>query len=1112
MKNQGMRSLQSPNFERAVDEAFSRCLSLEGPERQACLEQIKRQDARLGEEVSLMLSLVPKADALFSSPDSWLTELVDAHEHDRSHESPHECGQLLGDYRIIEAIGSGGMGTVYRAERADGAYHQDVAIKLISAEKDNPESRRRFLFERQTLASLDHPNIARLLDGGISEHGYPFLVMEYVRGLPLDRFLRENNPPLHERLDLFEQIGSAMVVAHQKLIVHRDLKPNNILVTDSGVVKLLDFGIAKLLGDLVDEAQQITETGSRKMTLAYASPEQLRGEPISTTSDVFSLGVNLYQMLTGVHPFDAEQGNLAFLEKVFSDRDPQKPSTLPETDHPGKAETPTSIPRRELKGDLETVVLKSLRRDPRQRYQSVDQMLTDIRRYRQGFPVMARPDTRRYRARMFFKRHRFWLSAVVMLTLMLLGFSIWTVFQAQRLARERDKARQVSDFLIVLFDGADPWSTQGRHVTAREILDRGTRKLESRLPEHSDVTAAVMAAIGKVYYDLASLKESQRLLERALKIRQTILGPNHLDTAQIHHDLGQVLLALGDLPQAEPHILDAIRIRTRVLGAQAIGCLESRRNLGILLHMRGDFAAAEQVLRQVHQQWPHNESRDDPDFRAVLRNLASTLVELGHWDEAHSILNDLLTRVRAQDVQSTPETISVMSDLANLFRQKGQWDHSNDLRLEALELGRQVYGPQHPAVATSLAGLASLETDRGHLERSADLFLQALTMDRAFFAEAHPSLARDLNGLAVVREKQGRAGEAEKLYRDALEVYERVFSQDHPSVAVVLHNLGSVLTQTGNWREAEQFFRRSLQIKMAIYAPGNPSIASTQGNLAYALLLAGRYGEAHALYVAADASNMHALGADHPSTLAIRNGLAWTEFYLGHPDRAYALFAEVMEQRRLVLGPDHPDTGTTAHSLAWVCYVQGKTPKAIEWSLEAIRVRRLNFGENHPELAWTLNNLALMYSDHGAFEKAENTILLAYAMRLELLGPKHPHVLQSASNAAKIYAKWGVWPSAETWLRRCLDLARDQLGAHDLNVAALWCRLATAQAHQDEPDGARISCENACSIVAQLNNLPAGEDPDSDVRRMRLIDILETCPACEGQERLLEAMSPTDGH
>ncbi|NBC18727.1 MAG: protein kinase, partial [Bacteroidetes bacterium] len=562
---------------------FEAALDRPPEERTSFLDEACAGDEELRQELESLLMAAAGSGPFDALADEFVSPLLADLEDDADLLMPTLEGRRVGPYEIARRIGQGGMGAVYLAERADGQFEQQVALKLVRHGLHGTEGARRFLAERQILARLQHPHIARLLDGGITEDGQPYFAMEYVDGLPLDAYCDEHELGIETRLRLFQTVCDAVHYAHQNLIVHRDLKPSNILVTEdpgSGPgqapqVKLLDFGIAKLI-DVEDEGDLLTRTGMPVLTPAYASPEQVRCQPITTASDVYTLGVVLFELLTGQRPYDVQGRSPSEVEEMVCETEPPAPSAIVTRPAPGSASdappTRTSgspeVLRRRLAGDLDTIILKAMQKEPGRRYASAEALRDDLQRHLDGLPVTARPSTLGYRARTFVRRHRTGVTAAALVALAVLAGIVGTVWQARVAAQERDAARQeaakaerVASFLIDVFETPDPSEARGDTITAREILDRGARRVRTELAAEPAVQAQMMDVIGRVYQNLGLYDRAGALLDEALTLRRTTpdVAPGDL-AASLHHK-AVLLHARGAYDAADSLYQRALQMR-----------------------------------------------------------------------------------------------------------------------------------------------------------------------------------------------------------------------------------------------------------------------------------------------------------------------------------------------------------------------------------------------------------------------------------------------------------------------------------------------------------------------------------------------------------------------
>ena len=686
-------------------------------------------------------------------------------------------GRRIGPWRLVRELGHGGMGTVYLAERVDGAFTQQVALKLIRRGMDSEIVLQRFEAERQILARLEHPSIARLVDGGLTGDGQSWYAMELVEGDPIDRYCESHQLDVAQRLRLMADVCRAVMFAHSRLIVHRDLKPDNILVTERGEVRLLDFGIAKVLGDGPD-AVTLTRTGFRVLTPGYASPEQVRGEPVSTASDVYSLGVILYQLLTGTRPHDLEGKSIGEVERIVSETVPERPSTRVGT---------TGRLHRALRGDLDVICLKALRKEPARRYASAEALLEDITRHLDGRPVLARPDTVRYRLRKFVARHRVGVTGTMTGVALIIG--VTGVYLA-RLSDERDTARaeaakaaEVSRFLQGLFEVSDPAESRGAMLTARELLDSGAARIETDLATQPEVQARMMRVIGEVYAELGLAAQARPLIERALGRHRALYGDRHAETATSALALATVLQDQGDLERSGPLFREALATRTALFGAKHAAVSEAMRHLAYWVETRGDDAEAERLFAEAlatdRQLFP-------PDHERVVRSVVR---------------------------------------LAGVQRRIGKRKEAEPLLREGLAAERRIYGDTHPNVASTMRNLASLLRDEDRYDEAESLYVATVAILRALHGPIHPDVANALNSYAIMLSEKGDSHGAIRIMRDVVVQFEGIYKAPHASTAAAYYNLGDAYREVGRFDEADAYYQRTIRMLDVVLPAGHPNRA-----------------------------------------------------------------------------------------------------------------------------------------------------------------------------------------------------------------------------------------------------------------------------------------------
>ncbi|MCU0254926.1 MAG: serine/threonine-protein kinase [Acidobacteria bacterium] len=641
-------------------------------------------------------------------------------------------GKRFGPWQLRERIGRGGMGQVFLAERADGQFEQRVAVKLLGVGLDDPASVTRFRVEREILARLAHPNIARLVDGGVTGQGLPYLVMEYVRGVPVTEYCDRERLPIPERLLLFQRICQVVQYAHQNLVVHRDLKPSNILVDELGEPKLLDFGIAKLLEPSGGADVEATRTAMRLMTPAFASPEQVRGEPVSTATDVYALGLLLHEILTGRRAQPIDDLSPADLQRRVCETAPERVGTaaVAGPDAPQRAAQRGGVSperlRRLLEGDLETILSKSLQKEPQRRYGSAAALAEDVGRHLKGLPVQARPDTLAYRSSRFVRRHRFGVAAAGLATVALIGFAAAMAAKNARIAHEAEAKSQVTAFLIDLFKVSDPAVARGRAVTARELLDAGAAKIDTRLQDKPEMQSALMFVMGNAYFNLGLYAEAEQQHRLALETRRRVLGPEHPDTLQSAGALANSYVRQGGLAEAEALYRETLSIMERVLGPEHVDTLKAKNNLASVIGTTGRHTEAEAIHRATLETQRRIMGPEDPATLLSMMNLATQLHRQGRDAEAEPLYREALVIQQRVLGPEHPATLLSMSNLGNSIGAQGRLAEAEALHLEALEIRTRVLGPTHRDTLISSYNLACWTALQGKRTEALDHLARAI--------------------------------------------------------------------------------------------------------------------------------------------------------------------------------------------------------------------------------------------------------------------------------------------------------------------------------------------------------------------------------------------------
>jgi serine/threonine-protein kinase len=808
--------------------------------------------------------------------------------------------RFIGPYRLLRTLGRGGMGEVYLGVREE-PFKQYVAVKILRYVSGGAEAAQRFEMERQILASLSHRNIARLVDGGTSwmeaEADRPdlsYLAMEYVDGLPITDYSDRHRLPVDGRLELFLQVCDAVHYAHQNLVVHRDLKPSNILVTESRDVKLLDFGVAKLLNPVMFGLQvPATRTLFRMMTPNYASPEQVRGENVTTASDVYSLGVILYEMLSGHRPYSISTSSPGEIERIVCLDEPAPPSLRVGSDElaDGTAEpvTPAAVAkarsatperlRRRLSGDLDNIVMKALRKEPHLRYSSVEMFAVDVSRHLAGMPVEARRSTVLYRGRKFFDRHRMGVVLSALIAVLLLAGGMAVLWQARLARSERDRAREllarseaVSGFLMGLFEASDPDESRGDTLSSYELLDRGVRRAEE-LSDLPRTQAELLSVVGSVYMSLGQFETAEPILERALSLRRQVLGESHADVAASLNQLAYLLDNQARYARAEELYREALAMR-RSLPGEDLAEAESLNDLAGLLRRRGRAGEALPLAEEALRVYREHLSSEDVLIAESLNNLGLISQELGFYDSAMEYFRDALTMNRRLLGEGHPDVAINLSNIAYLLRRQGDYDAAEPFAREAVALRRSVYGDTHPRLALSLHNLGSLLHEKGDLAGADSLYREALAMRRLALGSEHPRVAESLNGLALLLSEQGRHAEAEEMMSQSLAMRRRLLGPRHPDIAYSLNNMAVVLRRKGDLPAAQMLVEESLVLRREVLGERHPGVGRALQSLASILRERGEAGRARDLLSEALSIYEETMGEESIRAAEVREALA----------------------------------------------------------------------------------------------------------------------------------------------------------------------------------------------------------------------------------------------
>ena len=773
----------------------------------------------------------------------------------------------FGPYRIKHALGEGGMGVVYLAERIDlGSL---VAIKILRDAWLSPARRERFASEQRTLAQLNHPSIARLYDADTLDDGTPWFVMEYVEGVPLTDYCSQPALSIDQRLQLFRTVCEAVQYAHQHAVIHRDLKPSNILVKPDGTIRLLDFGIAKQLDSLDTPAGQKgsnhTMTGLRLMTPAYAAPEQIRGEQIGIHTDVYSLGVILYELLAHDLPFDLSRLTPGEAEAMIVGRHPEKPSAVAKRILEQGANSNIPSAGKTAWADLDVLCLTAMHKDTQRRYQSVEALIRDIDHYLNGEPLEARPDTFRYRLGKFVRRNRRAVTAAALVFTVVVGL---VVFFIVRLAKARNVAldeaartQRIQRFTMNLFQGGDEAAGPADSLRVVSLLDQGVLEAQT-LNNDPKVQAELYQNLGSIYQKLGKFDQADSLLGRALEQNKKLFGPDSPEVA------------------------------------------ESLVALGLLRADQAKYDEAEQLIREGLEM---SKRRLPPNHPAVARAtfaLGKVLGQHGSYDQAIQVLGEAV-RLQSGPGAASTDLANSLSALADTQCSAGHYELCDPLHRRVLEMHRQLYGPRHPLVADDLASLGAVQTDLGYYDKAEQFYRQALDITESYYGKDHPKTAARLTGLGEALGYEKKYDEADAALQQALTIQEHVYGPIHPAVAEALNELGNVASMRDHLDEAEARFRRAADIYRAVYGDHHYQVAIALSNVAALYYDRKDYPRAEQLFRDVVRRFTAALSADNVNTAIARLKLGRT---LLHQNRYEEAEVETLASYGILTKQTSPDT------------------------------------------------------------------------------------------------------------------------------------------------------------------------------------------------------------
>lgn len=713
----------------------------------------------------------------------------------------------IGPYRLIRTISTGGMGHVYLAVRDDDQFERFVALKVIRKELVSEDLLSGFYEERQILASLNHPNIARLFDGGTTEDGIPWFAMEYIEGQPITEYCRLHNASTGQKIDLFLSVCGAVQYAHQNLVIHRDLKPANILITAGGAPKLLDFGIATLMD--LEHNDGESEEQSRVMTPEYASPEQVRRDSISTISDVYSLGVLLYELLTGRLPYEFKERTPEAIKQTVCRKAPTSPSRVS-----GKV----------LDEDLVSIAMKALKKDPSERYGSVEQLSEDLRRYLKGLPVLAYEESLLYRSRKFIQRNKWGVAVAASVLLLVVTFSVITLVQSKAIQaraveaeQQRDRAEQVSSFLAELFESADPSEAENKSLTAIELLHQGSERIETELSDRPGLQSNLYLVISDVYESLGMYDEGLDLSRKAYVLQKKLYMNTHPDIARSLNSMGWLYRQKGSYEKADSNLTAALAMRQELYGRDHLDVARSLNDLAVLKQSQGEYTATDTLLTEAIKIRKDLLGEQHESVAVALSNYAALKWRMGDLPAAEKRMQEALDIFLESVGEKDMRVAIAMTNLAAIRLTQKDITEVETLYRKALDIRLQLLGEEHPDVANSYAHLGNFLRAQQKYDESEELLRKALELRKNLLGREHLLVGDSKRVLGNLYENMQDYTEAESYYSDAIETFRKVFPEGHARTAEVLHTLGELYLHMKKPELAEQPLQEAMGLRKRFF-------------------------------------------------------------------------------------------------------------------------------------------------------------------------------------------------------------------------------------------------------------------------------------------------------